>query len=45
MPYFMENDEWYYFDYQAKKYVLTEKAPKRARESYAEFYKELEQDG
>lgn len=41
MPYFMENEEWYYFDYEQKKYVLTDKAPDEAKESYKEFYKEL----
>lgn len=42
MPYFMENDEWYYFDYNKRKYVLTGKAPKKAQESYKEFYKEVD---
>ena len=41
MPYFMENDEWYYFDGDLKKYVLTDKAPEKAKESYEEFYKVL----
>ena len=35
-PYFMENDEWYYFD--GKRFVLTDKAPKPAEQSYKEFY-------
>ena len=39
MPYFMENDEWYRYDYKQNKYVLTEKAPKKAKESYEEFYR------
>ena len=38
-PYFMENDEWYYFDEDAFKYVLTDKAPEKAVESYKEYYK------
>ena len=42
MPYFMNNDEWYYFDYKQKKYKLTDKAPDKAKKSYEEFYKELE---
>lgn len=42
MPYFMTNDEWYYFDYQKRKYVLTDKAPEKAKDSYKEFYKEVE---
>ena len=38
MPYFMTNDEWYYFDYQKRKYVLTDKAPEKAKDSYKQFY-------
>lgn len=41
MPYFMTNEDWYYFDGKAKKYRLTPKAPQKAKESYDEFYKEL----
>ena len=41
MPYFMENDEWYYFDGDLKKYVLTDKAPEKVKESYEEFYRAL----
>ena len=41
MPYFMNNPDWYYFDYAAKKYVLTDKAPQKARQSYKDYYKEL----
>ena len=41
MPYFMENEEWYYFDFKDKKYRLTDKAPEKAEASYEEFYKEL----
>ena len=41
MPYFMENDEWYYFDGNLKKYVLTDKAPEKAKESYEEFNRAL----
>ena len=44
IPYFMENEEWYYYDYEKRKFVLTEKAPKKARQSYKEFYEELKQD-
>lgn len=40
-PYFMEDSKWYYFDFDQKKYILTEKAPDKAKESYKEFYKEL----
>lgn len=41
-PYFMSNKEWYYFDEKDFCYKLTEKAPKKARESYEEFYASLE---
>ncbi len=37
-PYFMTNPEWYTFDEEQFKYVLTEKAPKKAVESYKTFY-------
>ncbi len=40
-PYFMENDDWYYWDKTEWKYKLTNKAPQKAIESYKEFYKEL----
>lgn len=43
MPYFMENKEWYEYDEKQEKYVLTEKATEKAKESYAEYYKELEE--
>ena len=38
MPYFMTNDEWFYFD--GKKFVLTDKAPEKAKESLKEFYED-----
>ena len=38
-PYFMENKEWYYWVKKEWKYKLTNKAPKEAIKSYAEFYK------
>lgn len=41
-PYFMKNDEWYYFDFKDLRYKLTDKAPKEARESYKEFYRSLD---
>lgn len=43
MPYFMENEEWYYFDYKKGKFVLTDKAPEKAVESYKDFYDNKEQ--
>jgi hypothetical protein len=38
MPYFMNNNEWYYFDYKEKKYKLTNKATDKAKKSYKEYY-------
>ena len=37
MPYFMENEDWYYFD--GEKFVLTDKAPEKAKKSLDDFYK------
>ena len=37
-PYFMENDDWYYFDEKEWKFRLTKQAPEKARTSYYEFY-------
>lgn len=42
-PYFMENEEWYYFDEKDFMYKLTEKAPEEAVKSYEEFYALLNQ--
>lgn len=41
-PYFMSNKAWFYFDEKEFCYKLTDKAPKKAVQSYNEFYKELE---
>lgn len=41
MPYFMENSDWFYFDFQEQKYKLTEFAPERAQKSYKEYYNAL----
>ena len=38
MPYFMTDDSWYYFD--GEKYVLTDKAPEKAKQSLIDFYAE-----
>ena len=38
MPYFMEDDEWTYYDEEAGMLKLTDKATKKARESYERFY-------
>lgn len=37
-PYFMQNKEWYYFDFDKKKFVLTDKATYKAKKSYKAFY-------
>lgn len=41
-PYFMENSEWFYIDNSDRKMYLTEKAPKKAVESYKEFFSLLQ---
>ena len=41
MPYFMEDSSWYYFD--GKLFVLTDKAPEKAKISLEEFYKTEDQ--
>ena len=43
MPYFMENKSWYTYDVKKRCYVLTDKAPEKAKKSYKEYYKELGQ--
>lgn len=40
-PYFLNNEEWYYYDYDELKYKLTDKATKEAIKSYNEFYGEI----
>lgn len=42
-PYFMSNEEWYYFDDADFKYKLTDKATDEARKSYNEFYQDDEE--
>lgn len=44
-PYYKINKEWYYFDENEGRDVLTDKAPKKAIESYKEFYKMIETGG
>ena len=38
----MSNEEWYRYDLEKLKYVLTEKAPPEAVKSYQKFYRLLE---
>lgn len=40
MPYFMSNEEWFKFDFDKRIFVLTEKAPEKAKESYNEYLKQ-----
>ena len=40
-PYFMENREWFTYDVQKRRFVLTDKAPEKAKKSYEEYYKAL----
>ena len=40
-PYFMENKEWYWSKPGKTGYMLTDKAPEKAKQSYKEFYEEL----
>lgn len=44
LPYFMTNDDWFYFDEAEWKYKLTQNAPQEAVDSYNEHYKLLEQN-
>lgn len=44
MPYFMENEEWYEFNFDKRIFVLTDKAPKKAQESYADYMNKREKE-
>ena len=37
-PFFMENEDWFYFDEEEFCYKLTDKAPHEAIKSYDDFY-------
>lgn len=39
MPYFMTNKEWFRFDFYKRRFVLTDKSPRAAKESYREYLK------
>ena len=40
----MTNEEWYYHDKKKNRLFLTDKAPKKAQESYRKFYAENDID-
>lgn len=44
-PYFMKNKEWYTYDESDEKrpYKLTDKAPARAKKSYIEYCKMIDE--
>ena len=37
-PLFMQNKEWYYYDWDEHKCKLTEHAPPEAHQSYEDYY-------
>jgi hypothetical protein len=37
----MDKKEWYKFDYQKRQFVLTDKAPQSAKDSYKEYLESL----
>jgi len=41
-PFFMTNPEWFRYDLKKGTYVLTDKAPEKAKNSYKRFYSRLE---
>lgn len=43
-PYFMNNKEWYEFDFEKRRFVLTEKAPEKAKKSIEDFYESLKKE-
>ena len=41
MPYFMNNENWYEFDFEKRMFVLTDEAPQEAKASYEEYIKTI----
>lgn len=41
MPYFMNDETWFEFDFEKRVFVLTEEAPQKAKESYEEYMKSM----
>lgn len=39
-PFFMTNEDWFEYDEEKGKFILTSKAPAKAVESYEQFYEE-----
>lgn len=35
--YFLDNEEWYKYDYDKGEYILTDKATSKAKESYEKY--------
>lgn len=42
-PYFMTDKHWYTFDFEKRIFVLTPYAPEKAKESYEEYTKLLQE--
>lgn len=43
MPYFMNNKEWFEFDFEKRIFVLTKDAPIEAKKSYEEYMKHVKE--
>lgn len=43
-PYFMNDKRWYKFDFDKRKYVLTESAPDEAKKTYEEYMEQLKKE-
>ena len=44
-PYFVTNEDWWYYDVDEGIMKLTDKAPQKAIDSYNEYYKPKGKDG
>ncbi len=40
MPYFMNDEKWFEFDFEKRMFILTKDAPAEAKESYEEYLKQ-----
>lgn len=43
MPFFMSNPKWFWFNADENRFVLNDEAPQKARDSFFEFYKAIEE--